>query len=69
MPVIPAPDYDADLWTGDKIDLNDPPKHCGAAMNVQPENDGYRLDCMDDDYEIHTDADGVLTEPPHITRG
>lgn len=67
MPATPIPDYDSDLWTGDMIDLRNPPSHCGTLMRVLPEPGGYRLDCHEDDCEIHVDADGVLTEPPYIT--
>lgn len=65
MVFIPAPDFDGDLWTGAKVDLQNPPRHCSASMRVSEEPDGFRLDCHEDDYEIHVDGDGVLTEPPY----
>lgn len=67
MPITPTPDYDSDLHTGSQIDPKNPPAHCGFPMNVSEEYGGYRLDCRDWDYEIHTDEDGVLAEPPYIT--
>lgn len=64
---LPIRDHDSDLRTGDTIDLQSPPRHCGFLMNVFEAHGGYLLACRDDDYEIHTDEAGVLTEPPHIT--
>lgn len=66
--MIPVVDYDSDLRTGSRIDFADPPQHCGHPMEATEEHGGYQLTCVEDDYEIHTDERGVLTEPPHITR-
>lgn len=67
MPFIPTPDFTGDLWTGDRIDIDNPPTHCGHPLVRYEEGDGYGFECSDEDYEIHTDSAGVLTEPPHIT--
>lgn len=61
-------DYDSPLTTGSKIDVAAPPEHCGAPMSVRKERNGdYNLTCINDDQEIYTDKDGVLTEPPYLT--
>jgi hypothetical protein len=65
---IPVPDADGSLWRGDKIDLRNPPKHCNSAMRIDRDRGGFRLVCHTDDYVIHTDDQGVLTEPPYITK-
>ncbi|MER6488787.1 hypothetical protein ABT264_35225 [Streptomyces virginiae] len=67
MVFIPTPDYDSDLWTGSQIDIDSPPSHCGAPLRRYEEGDGFGFECLEDDYEIHTDSAGVLTEPPFIT--
>lgn len=67
MPTIPTPDFDSDLSQGDKIDLQNPPQHCGSPMDVWHERDGVLVVCRDDDYQFHTDINGVLTEPPFGT--
>lgn len=59
-------DYDSELQTGSRIDPENPPEHCGYAMNVSEAPYGYMLVCLDDDCEMHTDKDGLLTEPPFI---
>ena len=66
MSFRPTPDYDSDLSTGSKIDLTTPPRHCGFPMQVSEEHGGHRVECRNFDYEIHTDQNGVLTEPPHF---
>lgn len=58
---------DGELTTGSKIDPANPPRHCGTALNVHKTPYGHWLVCHNDDYEIHTDQAGVLTEPPYIT--
>ncbi|MFF4403629.1 hypothetical protein [Streptomyces sp. NPDC001404] len=66
--MIPTPDVSGELWTGDKVDLAKPPCHCGVPMRVRQEyGGGFRLDCLNDDYEMHTDMYGVLSEPPYMT--
>jgi hypothetical protein len=67
MPRMPIPDYDGDLWTGDRIDPDQPPSHCGYPLTRYDEGDGYGFECHGEDYQLHTDSAGVLTEPPHIT--
>lgn len=68
MPFIPTPDTDGDLWTGDRIDLTNPPSHCGYGMTVHPEPPfGHVLNCVNDDYEIHVNDQAILTEPPYHT--
>ncbi|MCA2227387.1 hypothetical protein [Nonomuraea aurantiaca] len=65
--MLPTPDFDSDLHTGSQIDLANPPQHCTFPMQVSAEHGGYRVECVEFDYEIHTSEDGVLTEPPHTT--
>lgn len=61
-------ELDGHLTTGSKIDLTAPPEHCDAPMSVRQEKNGsYNLTCLEDDCEIYTDKNGVLTEPPYIT--
>ncbi|KIF02210.1 hypothetical protein PL81_31055 [Streptomyces sp. RSD-27] len=67
MVFIPIPDVDSDLRTGDRIDIDNPPAHCGYPLSRYEEgDDGYGFECDEGDYEIHTDADGVLTQLPQI---
>lgn len=61
-------DYYGDLQTGDRVDLDEPPHHCGEEMNVHRDSSGAVLVCFNGDYEITTDKDGALVEPPYITR-
>ncbi|GAA2629784.1 hypothetical protein [Streptomyces axinellae] len=61
------PHRGSDLDKGDRVDLTDPPKHCGTPMKVADTPYGHRLDCFGDDCEIHTDPSGVLTELPFVT--
>ncbi|RCH70474.1 hypothetical protein DT019_03015 [Streptomyces sp. SDr-06] len=59
------PDID-DLWIDDRVDVTNPPEHCGMPMKVWAEAGGYRLVCLDDDLELSTDANGIITEPPLV---
>lgn len=68
MSETPHFDYYSSLQTGDRIDLDEPPEHCGEEMNVREDSSGALLICINGDYEITTGKDGVLVEPPYITR-
>lgn len=65
---IPHFDYYSDLQTGDRIDLDEPPEHCGEEMDVHKDSSNRLLICVNGDYEITTNEDGTLVEPPYITR-
>lgn len=50
---------------GDQIDLHDPPKHCGAPMEIYRGCVGaYEVVCRDRDLGFDTDHDGVIVAPP-----
>lgn len=64
MSNLPTIDYGSDLSKGDKIDLQNAPQHCGSPMDVWHERDGVLVVCHNEDYQFHTDLNGVLVEPP-----
>lgn len=50
---------------GDQIDMYDPPRHCGAPMEIwRADATPFEAVCRDDDYGFGIDHDGVILTPP-----
>jgi len=59
----------ADIQVGDTINADRPPHCCGNEMEQFPGQIGILWECWNGESQIHTDLNGVVTEPPTMRCG